>query len=103
MEALYTSLVDEIAATVERRVIERLQQLPVGQDRRMSAQEAADYIGIVRNTLYVLCKEKQIPHITIGAKGSKKPTLIFQQSTLDEWLRQQEVESVAKGGTNLEY
>lgn len=93
LDSLYTSLVADITAEVERRVLERLQSCAV-EDKRLTAQEAADYLGVSRRTLYVLCAQKQIRHAAAGAIGSKKPALIFRQSTLDAWLRQREEESV---------
>lgn len=98
MEALYTAIINEITDRVEQRILEHLQQLPSGQNRRMSATEAAEYIGVARKTLYTMCAEKQIPHVPVGARGSKKPALVFQQSTLDIWLKQQEMRSIMKDG-----
>ncbi|WP_312337589.1 helix-turn-helix domain-containing protein [Anaerospora hongkongensis] len=100
MEALYTAIVNEITAKVEQRILEHLQQLPSKNNRRMSATEAAEYIGVARKTLYTMCAEKQIAHIPVGARGSKRPALVFQQSTLDAWLKQQEMRSIMKEGVN---
>lgn len=95
IDTLYQSIVADVVAEVERRVLEQLQTVAVS-DRRLDAQEAADYLKISRKTLYTMCKEKQIAHIPVGAKGSQKPNLIFRQSTLDAWLRQREEESTQK-------
>jgi excisionase family DNA binding protein len=97
LDSLYTSLVADITAEVERRVLERLQSAPA-EDKRMNAQEAADYLGISRRTLYVLCSEKQIRYASAGAAGSTRPAYIFRQSTLDAWLRQREEESITTEG-----
>ena len=94
-EKLYSAIVEAATAEAERRVMERIQaQAGVIQDRVLNTQETADYLNISRKTLYVMCAEKQIRHIPAGSQRSKKPALLFRQSTLDLWMREQEQKSI---------
>jgi excisionase family DNA binding protein len=53
------------------------------QDRWMTAEEAATYLGYVRRTIYELVREKDLPHKRIGR------TLRFRRSDLDRWIEEQ--------------
>ncbi|UUZ86769.1 helix-turn-helix domain-containing protein [Paenibacillus sp. P26] len=59
----------------------------------MDTQQAAEYLGISKKTLYVMCAEKQIPHIPAGSIHSKRPVFLFRQSVLDAWMRDREDKS----------
>lgn len=56
---------------------------------RLTAQEAADYIGCHRETIYKLARRKEIPCWHIGRN------VCFSQSSLDKWKDDQEMESIA--------
>ncbi|MNN82656.1 Helix-turn-helix domain protein [compost metagenome] len=56
----------------------------------LSADEAAEYIGISKSLLYIMAKEKSIPWFPIGAAGSQKPQMRFRLSSLDRWMDEQE-------------
>ena len=93
IDKLFTALVEEAAAEAEKRVLEQMQSL--APNRVLSTKEAAEYLGISDKLLYRLCSEKRIRHIPAGKKGSKRPVILFRQSTLDAWLREQEESSVS--------
>jgi len=54
----------------------------------MTAQEAADYIGVHKETIYVMARKKEIPHIRIRRR------VFFSQDTLDAWMRELEQRSL---------
>lgn len=56
---------------------------------RMTAQQAADYIGCTTYTIYKLARQKSIPHWRIGRY------IRFSQASLDDWKAKQERESIA--------
>ncbi|MFK7695374.1 helix-turn-helix domain-containing protein [Paenibacillus sp. HJGM_3] len=89
-------MIEALKQQIKQEVIEELQAKcePV-EDRRLTIEEAAEYLRISRETLYRLCKEKQIEHITIGSIGSKKPRINFSLSVLEAWIRKKELESVS--------
>jgi len=60
----------------------------------LSTEEAAEYIGVSKECLYTMVREKQIPHMHIGSAFSKKPNLRFRLSTLDSWMEEREAKSV---------
>ena len=51
-------------------------------NKPMSIQQAADYIGYSVHTLYQMVRKKQIPHHK--PRGGK---IFFFPSELDEWIR----------------
>lgn len=56
----------------------------------LSAEEAAEYIGISKTLLYAMAKDKSIPWFPIGVAGSQKPQMRFRLSALDRWMDEQE-------------
>lgn len=50
----------------------------------ISIQEAADYIGVHKDTIRRLARENKIPHI----RARKR--ILFRKDTLDQWMFQQE-------------
>ncbi|MED4122637.1 helix-turn-helix domain-containing protein [Halalkalibacterium halodurans] len=89
VEEFYQSIISAAADQVEERILERLQHMNI-KDRTLDIREASEYTLISEKLLYRLCQEKQIPHIRAGVQGSKKPKILFRQSTLDSWMREQE-------------
>jgi len=93
-ENLYRAIVayiNESIAETERRVLEQVRaQGGLIPDRTMDAQQAADYLGICKKTLYIMIAEKQIKHIPAGSIRSKRPAYLFRQSVLDAWMRERE-------------
>ncbi|MFX3616264.1 MAG: helix-turn-helix domain-containing protein [Sporolactobacillus sp.] len=56
---------------------------------RLTAQEAAEYIGCHRETIYKMARRKEIPHWHIGRN------VCFSKASLDKWKQDQELESIA--------
>lgn len=56
---------------------------------RMTAQEAAEYIGTTPYTIYKFARQKNIPHWRIGRY------VRFSKSALDKWIKDQQDESIA--------
>jgi excisionase family DNA binding protein len=54
------------------------------------AKPAAKYIGVSYWKLLDMVKKGEIPHIRAGK------LILFRKATLDEWLREQEIESVGR-------
>ena len=52
----------------------------------MSVEEAADYLGVKRSTLYRWKYERKIPCIKVGH------LLKFKKDQLDTWLEEREIE-----------
>lgn len=58
------------------------------QRKTMTAEEAAQYIGIHKETIYVMARKREIPHIRIRRR------IFFSQETLDAWMRDLEQKSL---------
>lgn len=56
--------------------------------KTLTAQEAADYIGIHKETIYIMARKKEIPHIRIRRR------VFFSKDSLDRWMQNLEQESV---------
>ena len=56
----------------------------------LSAKQAANYLGISYWSILDKIKRRQIPHTRVGG------TILFRRETLDNWLSEQELLSVAK-------
>ncbi|KUP23173.1 hypothetical protein AWJ19_22825 [Paenibacillus sp. DMB5] len=56
----------------------------------LSAEEAAEYIGISKTLLYAMAKARSIPWFPVGAPGSRKPQMRFRLASLDRWMDEQE-------------
>ncbi|MDQ0091619.1 excisionase family DNA binding protein [Paenibacillus anaericanus] len=57
----------------------------------LSAEEAAEYIGVSKITLYTMVREKQLPSFPVGSASSQRPQIRLRLSTLDKWMEQQEL------------
>lgn len=55
-----------------------------------SATEAAKYLGISYWLIIKLVREKKIPHCRLGSR------IIFRKETLEKFIIEQEIESIAK-------
>lgn len=95
LDKLMDEIIEEAAAKAAKLVLEQLEgsQKP---DRVMDVKEAAQYLGISDKLIYQLCAEKVLPHVKAGGLNSNKPRILFRQSTLDRWLREQEEASIQK-------
>lgn len=56
--------------------------------KTLTAQEVADYIGVHLDTIYVMVKQKQIPHFRVRRR------IFFSRETIDAWMREQEQKSL---------
>ncbi|MBM4762744.1 helix-turn-helix domain-containing protein [Bacillus sp. B15-48] len=55
--------------------------------KTITAQEAADYIGVHIDTIYTMVRQKEIPHVRVRRR------ILFNRETIDAWMRQQEEQS----------
>lgn len=60
------------------------------QRQTITAKEAADYIGVSKDTIYDLSRKKKIPCVRVGKR------ILFRREALDKWMDEQEAESVNK-------
>jgi excisionase family DNA binding protein len=56
--------------------------------RTITVKEAADYIGVSKDTIYELSKRKQIPCIRVGRR------ILFRREALDNWMEGKESDSL---------
>ncbi len=89
---MFQQMKSELRLELRNDLMSELQQSYI--DRRMTIEEASEYLGVSGETVKRMCRMKQLPHLTIGAPGSKKPRILFSLSSLDNWIRQRERESV---------
>ncbi|CAM4019230.1 helix-turn-helix domain-containing protein [Mesobacillus zeae] len=54
------------------------------QRKTITAQEAADYIGVHIDTIYTMVRQKQIPHVRVRRR------ILFNRETIDSWMAEQE-------------
>ncbi|RDW17498.1 DNA-binding protein [Oceanobacillus arenosus] len=50
------------------------------EKRTMSVEDVAIYLGLHKDTIYDLVKEKKIPHIKIGGR------IFFLEEVLEKWM-----------------
>lgn len=93
LDRLFAEIVEQAAEKAAKMVLEQLEgsQKP---DRVLDVKEAAEQLGVSSKLVYQLCAEKVLPHIQAGGLNSSKPRILFRQSTLERWLKEQEVASV---------
>ncbi|MBN8234896.1 helix-turn-helix domain-containing protein [Halobacillus kuroshimensis] len=53
--------------------------------RTMTVLEAAEYLGVCKDTIYTMVRTSEIPHFRIRRR------IFFSQETIDAWIREQEV------------
>ncbi|TFE30807.1 helix-turn-helix domain-containing protein [Cohnella luojiensis] len=93
-DKMFASLIAEMEERIYHRVMGEL-KTHQPEERRLSIVEAAEFLGVSPETVQRMCKQKQIPHIPLGAAGSKKPRVVFSSLTLFEYIRQKERESIS--------
>jgi excisionase family DNA binding protein len=54
----------------------------------MSYDEASEFLGILKNTLYCMVSRQQIPHFRLGPRFVR-----FRRCELEEWLDARAVKS----------
>lgn len=70
----------DIKKTIESRYEKEESEYAPIQRTTLTTEEVAKYLGVSRDLVYKLCREKKIPHIKIGAR------IMFKISTIDKWL-----------------
>ncbi|MBP1950250.1 helix-turn-helix domain-containing protein [Virgibacillus litoralis] len=55
---------------------------------RFTVQQASQYLGIHRDTIYTMVRQKEIPHFRLRRR------IMFSKEAIDSWIREQESESV---------
>lgn len=55
--------------------------------KRLTVKEAADYLGVSRDSIYKMVREKQIPNFRV------RSTILFSQQAIDDWIKEQEENS----------
>jgi len=95
LEQLYSSLIHDISAKVEREVLAKLDTKPILDEPPLRPQEVAEYLGINKSTVYQLCKEGQLRGFYIGSIHSKKPVLRIRREDLENYMER-------AGGKELE-
>lgn len=77
---------------VIKEVLSELQPVDLvnSSQKRLTTAQAAFYTGLSEDTIYTLCREKQIPHYRGGTETSKKPKILFRKESLDRWMGMQE-------------
>lgn len=81
---IIAELLPEVKSTVDEMYKERI------RCATLSAEEAADYIGVSKMTFYTMVKEKQIPSFPVGSLNSQRPQIRVRLSTLDRWMEDRE-------------
>lgn len=56
----------------------------------ITVKEASKYLGVSKDLVYTLVRQKQLPHIKLGKR------ILFRKDILDDWLRIKETESVGE-------
>jgi excisionase family DNA binding protein len=77
------ALVDRIADRLAAAVVARLGSAPAREDEWLDSRQAAEYLGLHRDTLRRLAAARAIPSEQDG-RGCK---LFFRRVALDEWRR----------------
>ena len=69
---------------IEQKIDDLTVSRPVPEDPgpTMTAEEAAAYLQVDRNTLYRWRREGKIPHIKVGNK------IFFYRGELDAWMKE---------------
>ncbi|PSJ69674.1 hypothetical protein C7J99_09710 [Brevibacillus brevis] len=86
------ALVDQIAQDerlIEKlipRLLERLGGNSQKPDQWLTVNDAAEYLGVSMYTIYTMVREGSLKASRLGQLNSRKPTIRFKKSALDEWL-----------------
>jgi len=51
----------------------------------MTVLEAAEYLGVCKDTIYTMVRSSEIPHFRIRRR------IFFSQETIEAWISEQEV------------
>jgi excisionase family DNA binding protein len=61
------------------------------QRQTITVKEAAEYIGVSKDTIYEMVRRKEIPH----SRAFRR--ILFRIEALDRWMNEQEKASVQQG------
>lgn len=95
-DKVFASMIASLRDQIKAEILEELKLTETQRDERLTVEEAVEYLRVSKETIYRLCKEKQIPHISLGVHGSKKPRILFSRFSLDSWIRNKEAESLRR-------
>ncbi|MGH9754946.1 MAG: helix-turn-helix domain-containing protein [Blastocatellia bacterium] len=56
-----------------------------GHEIEWTAQEAAAYLKISTNLIYLMCHRREIPHRKINLPGRERPLFRFRKSEIEAW------------------
>lgn len=88
LDGLVERLAERLMPILQERMA--MEKIDVLDQRRLTIAEAAKYIGMSEECLYIMCREKEIPHYRVGSKHSRKPKILFRVDSLDAWMLEQE-------------
>ncbi|MEC0935461.1 helix-turn-helix domain-containing protein [Bacillus atrophaeus] len=54
----------------------------------LTPQEAADFLGVHKETIYIMVRNNEIPHFNVRKK------IFFRVDSLNEWIKRQEQDSL---------
>lgn len=54
----------------------------------LTVLEVAEYLGVSKDTIYIMAREKRIPHFRIGSR------VLFKRNAIDEWIESQMIEGI---------
>lgn len=57
------------------------------EKRTMTVKETAEYLGVHPDTIYLMAKEGELPHIRMRSK------ILFFQQAIDSWVADQQKRS----------
>ncbi|ASJ54890.1 hypothetical protein BP422_15735 [Brevibacillus formosus] len=86
------ALVDQIAQDerlIEKlvpKLVERLGGFLEKPDRWLSVSEAAEYMGVSKEIVYIMVREGSLKASRLGQLQSRKPSIRFKKSALDAWM-----------------
>jgi hypothetical protein len=91
-DGLISALKDQLLKELEPLLLAKITQQHINDLEKVTLNitQTAKYTGISKDLLYILCRQKKIPHFKAGAENSSKPTILFRKSSLDFWMEQQE-------------
>lgn len=52
----------------------------------LTVYEVAEYLGVSKDTVYIMAREKRIPHFKIGSR------VLFKRHVIDQWIESQMIE-----------
>lgn len=82
---IYKELVESFKKDVEEIYAKRIQRAT------LTTEQAAEYIGVCKETLLTLVKEGRVPAVQINSINAKRPNYRFRLTTLDKFMENDEL------------